>query len=578
MRFIVFRKILLMVFRSLITLLGFLAFFDLQAQNVAINNDNSVADASAALDVKSSSKGMLVPRMTTTQMNAIVSPAIGLVVYNTDSSSYNIYTGAVWFKMLTSADSYWSKNGSSLYNTSNNIAIGASSGTAKLYVNQPSATDDAGSFNSSGTGTALKGYNNGSGRAADFEVPISTSTSTAVNITNAGSGEGLTAYNSGIGKAAYFQINSTGNSSNALESLTYGTGRAGSFTISNNASSASGLEATTNGTGWAGAFYGSALIRGKGTTNSTQTLRLENSSGTSLMRVFDNGSVALNTFSSLNYGGYSSVGTLANKKGLTIASASTYTADAPAVLELMGSAASVGEELGMIDFIHQSSNSSVYNVARITAVRENSNPTFTGLAFYTRQFATLSENMRISNAGNVGIGCTSPQYKLHVVGDIAAQGGTLRASSVSVSTVITACSDLRFKRDIHPMTNVLHSLLQIQGVKYYFRSKEFANRFFPETEQIGFIAQDVEKFFPQVVVTEKDGYKGIDYTRFAPLLLESIKEQQKQIEEQHKLIEQLKGESAAVKEQMEFLKGENKRIAADVEKIKAQLRLFSSNN
>jgi hypothetical protein len=53
---------------------------------VAINTDGANPDASAMLDVKSTSSGLLIPRMTFTQRNAIASPATGLLVYQTNSS------------------------------------------------------------------------------------------------------------------------------------------------------------------------------------------------------------------------------------------------------------------------------------------------------------------------------------------------------------------------------------------------------------------------------------------------------------------------------------------------------------
>ena len=54
------------------------------AQGVSINSSNAVADASAMLDINSNSKGVLIPRMTAAERNAILSPATGLYVYNTD--------------------------------------------------------------------------------------------------------------------------------------------------------------------------------------------------------------------------------------------------------------------------------------------------------------------------------------------------------------------------------------------------------------------------------------------------------------------------------------------------------------
>lgn len=71
---------------------------------VGINNDNSLPDASAMLDVKSTSKGFLAPRMTATQMNLIASPAEGLLVYNTSVKSLFMYNGSAW-KPLSEATS-----------------------------------------------------------------------------------------------------------------------------------------------------------------------------------------------------------------------------------------------------------------------------------------------------------------------------------------------------------------------------------------------------------------------------------------------------------------------------------------
>lgn len=54
-------------------------------QNVAINTDGSSPNPSALVDMKSDSKGLLIPRMTTQQRNSIASPATGLLVYQTDA-------------------------------------------------------------------------------------------------------------------------------------------------------------------------------------------------------------------------------------------------------------------------------------------------------------------------------------------------------------------------------------------------------------------------------------------------------------------------------------------------------------
>ena len=158
--------------------------------------------------------------------------------------------------------------------------------------------------------------------------------------------------------------------------------------------------------------------------------------------------------------------------------------------------------------------------------------------------------MTVLDNGNVGIGCTSPQYKLHVIGDIAAQGGTLRAASATVSTTITACSDIRFKKNITPLANSLDKVLKLQGVNYFWKTKEFPDRYFNDKRQIGLIAQEVEKIFPELVLTDTDGYKSVDYSKLTPILVEAIKE--------------LKAEN-------DLLKADNKSFKSDIQMIKAQL-------
>src|SRR5438045_267752 len=78
-------------------LLSFLAHS--QSGGVAINKTNTPADASAMLDVSSTSApylGMLIPRMSTTSRNSIAAPATGLMIYNTDCGINEYYTGTCW--------------------------------------------------------------------------------------------------------------------------------------------------------------------------------------------------------------------------------------------------------------------------------------------------------------------------------------------------------------------------------------------------------------------------------------------------------------------------------------------------
>mgnify|MGYP000851759407 FL=1 len=74
-----------------------------EAQSVAINTDGSTAAASALLDVKSTGKGVLVPRMSKAQKNAIATPATGLLVFQDapDSIGFYYYNGTAWLWLAT---------------------------------------------------------------------------------------------------------------------------------------------------------------------------------------------------------------------------------------------------------------------------------------------------------------------------------------------------------------------------------------------------------------------------------------------------------------------------------------------
>ena len=97
-------------------------------------------------------------------------------------------------------------------------------------------------------------------------------------------------------------------------------------------------------------------------------------------------------------------------------------------------------------------------------------------------------------------------------------------------------SDERFKQNITKITSPLEKLLQINGVEYEMKVNEFQKNNFQPGRQIGLLAQNVEKIIPEAV-NEKEGYKGVDYARLVPLLIEAIKAQEKRIKELERKLE-----------------------------------------
>lgn len=102
------------------------------AQNVSINNDGSVPDPKAILDIKSNTKGILIPRMLQTERQAINLPPQGLIVYQTDAPEGLYYQAAVtgfvnWKRIIPTDGQYWvnSLNGDHIANgNTGNVGIG----------------------------------------------------------------------------------------------------------------------------------------------------------------------------------------------------------------------------------------------------------------------------------------------------------------------------------------------------------------------------------------------------------------------------------------------------------------------
>jgi Chaperone of endosialidase/Head domain of trimeric autotransporter adhesin len=113
---------------------------NLFSQSLSVNTDGSSADASAMLDVKSGTKGILVPRLTLVQRNAVVNPATSLLIYQLDNSSgyyYNAGTPGVpdWKRVAVASENFWQQNGNHIYNTNTGyVGIGINTPLARLHV------------------------------------------------------------------------------------------------------------------------------------------------------------------------------------------------------------------------------------------------------------------------------------------------------------------------------------------------------------------------------------------------------------------------------------------------------------
>lgn len=175
--------------------------------------------------------------------------------------------------------------------------------------------------------------------------------------------------------------------------------------------------------------------------------------------------------------------------------------------------------------IYQNSSSGAAGDAALLVRQDGSNP----IALF--QGVSGTELVRIASTGNVGIGTATPAGRLHVSGGVYFQGLAGGSSGYylcqdSGTNQITrggscSLSDIRLKRDIVPLSNALNAISTLRGVSFNWSNPSRASADGP---QIGLIAQDVEKVYPQAVVNNEDGTKGLNYDALMGPMVEAIKE------------------------------------------------------
>jgi hypothetical protein len=174
-----------------------------------------------------------------------------------------------------------------------------------------------------------------------------------------------------------------------------------------------------------------------------------------------------------------------------------------------------GNKLGQIDFQAPVDSAGTDAILVGASIWAEADDTFaadnnsTELVFAVGASETAAEKMRLDHDGNLGIGTATPSAKLEVNG------------------TITETSMREAKTNIENMGSMLPTVLQMQGVKYDWKDESYGGK-----DNLGFIAEDMKEILPEVVSCSKEGKpQGIQYTKLTAVLVEAIKEQQKQIDE-----------------------------------------------
>ena len=171
--------------------------------------------------------------------------------------------------------------------------------------------------------------------------------------------------------------------------------------------------------------------------------------------------------------------------------------------------------------------------------------------------------LTVDTTGNIGIGTTSPTYKLDVRGDMQVTdnlridqgslyvswfdstpplyGTASRGSSydfLAYNGVYAASSSGRWKENIRPITDALNKVLAMRGVIFDWKENRGGAK-----NSIGMIAEEAGAVVPELVTYEEDGSGdavSMEYSKLGPILIEAVKEQQKMINALKIEVEQLK--------------------------------------
>lgn len=573
--------------------------FNSLAQSLAVNTDGSTANSSALLDVKSTSKGMLVPRMTKAQRNAIASPANSLLLYITgpDTTGFSYYNGSTW-KWLESKSNNWSLDGNSGTdaftnyigtNDNNNLSFRvnlagkmclSTDGLGIGNLIAPAYTLDLGVPFATGAGCSRNGF-----RIHDLS---------ASNLCDKGLLLGYDVAGVGSNDAVIWNYGQT----SGTQTLNFGVGSV--LTM---------MRLTSQGL----AGIGSGIYSPQYALDVNVGIGATNPCGRNGLRLMSAGELNNNCDKGI-FMGFDDVG---NTHPMSVWNFTPLGAGTDYYIRFgfgtdFSAAPGIGESMRILPpgkgvginridplaMLHISNytGGGVLPGVMITnpALASSAKGFYAGLNFSNPnagyiwnyqnaaiQFGTNDlDRMIIDQNGNVGIGTTAPNAPLQFASSLANRklvlydnsnndhqyygegvntniyrfqvpstaadfvyyAGTSSSASneilrikgtgnATLAGTLTQLSDARLKENIHPLNASLEGILSLTGYTYNWIDK---NR--DSDLQLGVLAQEVQKVFPQLVKENEKGEMSVNYMGLIPVLIESIKEQQKQIDELKRLV------------------------------------------
>ena len=125
-------------------------------------------------------------------------------------------------------------------------------------------------------------------------------------------------------------------------------------------------------------------------------------------------------------------------------------------------------------------------------------------------------------------------------------GNAIFENDVTINGNLYTPSDERLKTHIETLSNVLDKINQLRGVQFEYKDQ----RKYAAGPKIGIVAQELQSIYPSMVTQGKDGYLKVDYTQLAGVLIQAVKEQQRQINELKAEVDDLQEQINDIRQKM----------------------------
>lgn len=503
------------------------------AANAQVGIGTTTPDTSSMLDIKSATKGFLMPRMTSAERGAIATPAKGLQVFDITTNSPWYFNGTAWVSGSSSISDL------RLLGTRNHITQDAGKNSNGTDGGGSGASGDNIAIGASALGNIGVGVNNIAIGTNSLSTNVAGENNIAVGL--AALSVNTASYNTAIGIVA-LQNNAGGAENTAVgySTLTANT--------SGNSNVAVGSQSLRNNTGSSNVAVGAVALNGN--TNGVNNTAV----GTSALQVANanyNTAIGLDALRNTTTGGSNTALGFSAGSGITTGTANIAIGQAAQVNDPAGA---YQLSIGNVIYGNNMGNTTAGNIGIGTATPfsqaklhvaasnggygEFAQLMVTGSNINQKLllgYNTTNDNAYIQSVhsgsnwkdlllqpsgANVGIGMQSAPVSL------------LQVNGVITATKIQGPSDSRFKKNIKPIENALQKVMKLGGYTYDWKdASEFPTQSLGKGHDMGVIAQEVEKQFPEAVSTNVDGFKAVSYTELVPALIEAIKAQQVLIED-----------------------------------------------